>query len=235
MFRTKYRCLVVTTEAIYVLDSTKRTGGAKPVAAVGQMSRTTPIGPGLRSLAEVHLLGKRHWVHKRFHDRPRPLTVRLASEGYSPSGPKHGSSADCMATPRGGGSASDPSSVRRAARATTPGESSSRTQPGASRTNQRADEAGLKRCITDLPGCAGPPGASRLLTCNGMRPRSRVPNQPHGNGTRLLRSGRRARGSALSLASPCRTGAVVWPPGRPVPPEPGDLTLTHGQSCRLVS
>lgn len=67
MYRNKYRCVVVTTKAIYVLDSTKSSGGAKPRAMVGQMPRNTRLGPVSGRWAEVHLLGERHWVHKRFH------------------------------------------------------------------------------------------------------------------------------------------------------------------------
>lgn len=69
MFRNKYRCVVVTPEAIYVLDSTKSSGGAKPQAVVGQMPRNTRLGPVSGRWAEVYLLGERHWVHKRFHDQ----------------------------------------------------------------------------------------------------------------------------------------------------------------------
>lgn len=71
MLRNKYRCVVVTLEAIYVLESTKASGGAKPVAVVGQMPRQTRLGPASGRWAEVHLLGERHWVHKRFHDQIR--------------------------------------------------------------------------------------------------------------------------------------------------------------------
>ena len=69
MFRNKYRCVAVTSEAIYVLDSTKRSGGAKPRALVGKMPRNTRLGPVSGRWAEVDLLGERHWVHTRFHDQ----------------------------------------------------------------------------------------------------------------------------------------------------------------------
>jgi len=65
----KYRCVVVTTDAIHVLDSTKTSGGARPRAVVGTMSRRTRLGPASGRWAEVDLLGERHWVHKRFHDQ----------------------------------------------------------------------------------------------------------------------------------------------------------------------
>ena len=69
MFQNKYRCVVVTDDAIYVLDSTKWSGGAKPQEIVGRMPRHTRLGPVSRRWAEVDLLGERHWVHRRFHDQ----------------------------------------------------------------------------------------------------------------------------------------------------------------------
>jgi len=69
MSRNKYRCVAVTDEAIYVLDSTKWSGGAKPQELVGRMPRHTRLGPASGRWTEVDLLGERHWVHKRFHDQ----------------------------------------------------------------------------------------------------------------------------------------------------------------------
>jgi hypothetical protein len=69
MFRNKYRCVVVTDDAIYVLDSTKWSGGAKPQEMVGRMPRHARLGPVSGRWAEVDLLGERHWVHRRFHDQ----------------------------------------------------------------------------------------------------------------------------------------------------------------------
>ena len=66
MSRIKYRLVVVTDDAIYVLDSTKTSGGGKPKALVGTMPRHTQLGPASGRWAEVGLLGERHWVHKRF-------------------------------------------------------------------------------------------------------------------------------------------------------------------------
>lgn len=63
----KYRCVVVTHEAIYVLDSTKRSGGAKPRGLAGQMPRESKLGPASGRWAQIQLLDERHWVHKRFH------------------------------------------------------------------------------------------------------------------------------------------------------------------------
>ena len=69
MSRNKYRCVVVTDDAIYVLDSTKWSGGSKPQEMVGRMPRHTRLGPVSGRWAEVDLLGERHWVHRRFHDQ----------------------------------------------------------------------------------------------------------------------------------------------------------------------
>lgn len=69
MFWIKYRCVAITPEAIYVLDSTKLSGGAKPRALRGTMPRQTQLGPARGRWAEIDLLGERHWVHTRFYDR----------------------------------------------------------------------------------------------------------------------------------------------------------------------
>lgn len=71
MLGNTYRCVVVTPQAIYVLDSTKRSGGSKPRTIVGHMPRHTKLGPVSGRWAQVDLLGERHWVHKRFHDQIR--------------------------------------------------------------------------------------------------------------------------------------------------------------------
>jgi hypothetical protein len=63
----KYRCVAITQNAIYVLESSKLSGGAKPQSLVGTMPRHTQLGPVSGRWSQVHLLGERHWVHKRFH------------------------------------------------------------------------------------------------------------------------------------------------------------------------
>ena len=68
MFSIKYRCVAITPEAIYVLESSKLSGGAKPQSLVGTLPRHTQLGPVSGRWAQVNLLGERHWVHKRFHD-----------------------------------------------------------------------------------------------------------------------------------------------------------------------
>ena len=67
--RNRYRCVVVTDDAITVLGSSKWSGGAKPQEMVGRMPRHTRLGPVSDRWAEVNLLGERHWVHQRFHDQ----------------------------------------------------------------------------------------------------------------------------------------------------------------------
>ncbi|MEC3918805.1 hypothetical protein [Nocardia sp. CDC160] len=67
MFWIEYRCVAITSDAIYVLDSTKFSGGATPRRLLGTMPRHTRLGPVSGRWAQVSLLGERHWVHKRFH------------------------------------------------------------------------------------------------------------------------------------------------------------------------
>jgi hypothetical protein len=78
MFRIKYRCVAVTHDAIYVMESSKLSGGAKPQRLVGTMSRHTRLGPVSSRWGPVNILGERHWVHKRFHDQSLLQTMRLA-------------------------------------------------------------------------------------------------------------------------------------------------------------
>ena len=66
MFLVKYRCVVVTDDAIYVLDSPSLSGGARPRSIVGTMPRHTQLGPVSGAWGEVNLLGERHWVKRRF-------------------------------------------------------------------------------------------------------------------------------------------------------------------------
>jgi hypothetical protein len=68
MFWIKYRCVAVTQDAIYVLESSKLSGGAKPQHLVGTLPRHTQLGPVSGRWGQVNILGERCWVHKRFHD-----------------------------------------------------------------------------------------------------------------------------------------------------------------------
>jgi hypothetical protein len=67
--RTKYRCVVIIPDTIYVLDSNKRSGGAQPQAVAGTMPRQTKLGPVTGRWAKITLVGQAHWVHRRFHDQ----------------------------------------------------------------------------------------------------------------------------------------------------------------------
>lgn len=69
MGRNTYRCVAVTGDAIYVLDSTKWSGGAKPCRLAGEMPRSTRLGPVSGRWARVELLGQTHWVHRRFFNQ----------------------------------------------------------------------------------------------------------------------------------------------------------------------
>jgi hypothetical protein len=67
MFWIKYRCVAVTQDAIYVLESSRPSGGGKPTSLVGTLPRQTQLGPVSGRWDQVNLLGERYWVHKRFH------------------------------------------------------------------------------------------------------------------------------------------------------------------------
>jgi hypothetical protein len=69
MFWISYRCVAVTEDAIYVLDSPKLSGGARPRSIVGTMPRRTQLGPVSGRWGQVTLLGERYWVKKRFQDQ----------------------------------------------------------------------------------------------------------------------------------------------------------------------
>jgi hypothetical protein len=66
MFLIKYRCVAITDDAIYVLDSPSLSGGARPASIVGTLPRRTQLGPVSGAWGEVNLLGERHWVKRRF-------------------------------------------------------------------------------------------------------------------------------------------------------------------------
>jgi hypothetical protein len=67
MLWIKYCCVAVTKDAIYVLESSKLSGGAKPQSLVATLPRRTQLGPVSVRWGELNLLGERHRVHKRFH------------------------------------------------------------------------------------------------------------------------------------------------------------------------
>jgi hypothetical protein len=67
MFWIKYRCVAVTKDAVYVLDSSKLSGGANPCRLLGVLPRRTRLGPVSGRWARLEILGERGWVHQRFH------------------------------------------------------------------------------------------------------------------------------------------------------------------------
>ncbi|MFI6166370.1 hypothetical protein ACIBCN_06235 [Nocardia sp. NPDC051052] len=69
MLWIEYRCVAVTSDAIYVLASSKPSGGAKPRRLLGTMPRNTRLGPVSGRWGQLSLLGERHWVHRRFFDQ----------------------------------------------------------------------------------------------------------------------------------------------------------------------
>jgi hypothetical protein len=65
----KYRCVAVTKDAIYVLESSKTSGGAKPQRLIGTLPRRTELGPVSGRWGQLEVVGERGWVHQRFHDQ----------------------------------------------------------------------------------------------------------------------------------------------------------------------
>ena len=66
MFWIRYRCVVVTQDAIYVLADSRLSGGAKPNSVVGTLPRHTQLGPVSGRWGQLNLLGERYWVKRRF-------------------------------------------------------------------------------------------------------------------------------------------------------------------------
>jgi hypothetical protein len=67
IFWIKFYCVAVTDDAIYILESSKFAGGGNPRLLVGTLPRKTRLGPVSRRWGQIELMGKRCWVHKRFH------------------------------------------------------------------------------------------------------------------------------------------------------------------------
>jgi hypothetical protein len=80
MFWITYRCVVVTRDAIYVLDSDKLSGGAKPTSIAGTLPRRTQLGPVSGRWGQMTLLGERHWVKRRFQTE---VTSADAEAGFT--------------------------------------------------------------------------------------------------------------------------------------------------------
>lgn len=62
----RYRCVVCTQDAIYVLDGPRLSGGARPQSLAAKLPRNTQLGPVSGRWGQINLLGERHWVKKRF-------------------------------------------------------------------------------------------------------------------------------------------------------------------------
>jgi hypothetical protein len=81
MFWITYRCVAVTEDAIYVLDSSsKLSGGAQPTSVAGILPRHTRLGPVAGRWGQLTLLGERHWVKKRFQAQ---ITTADAEAGFT--------------------------------------------------------------------------------------------------------------------------------------------------------
>ena len=66
MSRIEYRLVSVTDDAIYVLDSTKTSGGGKPKALLGTMPRHAQLGPVSGRWAQVNWMADaRFGLHRR--------------------------------------------------------------------------------------------------------------------------------------------------------------------------
>ncbi|WP_107101219.1 hypothetical protein [Peterkaempfera griseoplana] len=81
MFWNSYRCVVVTQDAVHVLESSKLSGGAGPQRLLATLPRRTRLGPVSGRWGEVDLLGERHWVHRRFHDQ---IAAADREAGFTP-------------------------------------------------------------------------------------------------------------------------------------------------------
>ena len=84
IFWARYRCVAVTRDAIYVLETSKPSGGAKPQRLIGTLPRSTQLGPVSGRWAQTELLGERCWVHKRFHDQ---IAAADREAGFTGAGP----------------------------------------------------------------------------------------------------------------------------------------------------
>lgn len=83
MFWNRYRCVVVTPDAVHVLESSRSSGGGRPRRLLATLPRRTRLGPVSGRWAPLHLLGERGWVHQRFHDQ---ITAADREAGFPPCG-----------------------------------------------------------------------------------------------------------------------------------------------------
>ena len=74
-----YRSVAVTSDAIYVLDAQRLSGGATSRSVVATLPRHTQLGPVHGRWSEFALLGQRYWVKQRFQDQ---ITAADAAAGF---------------------------------------------------------------------------------------------------------------------------------------------------------
>lgn len=80
----RLRCVAVTDDAIYVMEGTRASGGAKPTRLLGVMSRSTRFEPAAGLYwRKVTLLGQRSWVH------PPYVKQVLAADQEAPAAVSH--------------------------------------------------------------------------------------------------------------------------------------------------
>jgi hypothetical protein len=77
----KYRCVAVTPDAIYVLESSKVSGGGRPQRLLATLPRRTRLGPVSGRWAQLTILGERAWVHTRFHEQ---IVAADREAGFAP-------------------------------------------------------------------------------------------------------------------------------------------------------
>ena len=80
MFWITYRCVAVTDDAIYVMDSPPLSGGARPTSVIATLPRRTQLGPVAGRWGQFQLVGERYWVKKRFQQE---LTDADAEAGFT--------------------------------------------------------------------------------------------------------------------------------------------------------
>jgi hypothetical protein len=84
MFWIKYRCVAITSDAIYILEGSKFSGGAQPKSLVGTLPRNTRLGPVSRAWTAIDFFGETHWVKNCFYDQIRAANseAKFAQSGY---------------------------------------------------------------------------------------------------------------------------------------------------------
>lgn len=91
LFSGHYFVFVVTDRAILVLDASKFIP-SKPKRLEARLPRATQLGPVSGLWGQTNALGKRVWVHKRFHKDVLAADQELAAMGGAaePSAPLQG-------------------------------------------------------------------------------------------------------------------------------------------------